>query len=78
MGNPISFKEANYTWSCREHDIPRETPVPVHKSNGLISCWRLSLRERLLVLVTGRVWLDVHGTMPPTRVGGVSPFARHR
>ena len=38
-------------------------------NNGVecISCWKLSLWQRLMVLIHGRVWLGVHSgiTQPP-------------
>lgn len=43
-------------------------PLPVCRTGDeIISCWRLSLGERLVALVFGRVWLRVLATktQPP-------------
>lgn len=53
-------------------------PLPVW-SNGqqCVSCWRPSWRERLSILIFGRVWLWVWSgrTQPPVRLDGKrTPF----
>ena len=41
----------------------------------IVSCWQLSWRERMQVLVGGRVWLDVLGhSHPPVMITAKSPF----
>ena len=74
MGSPISFKEANYTWFAVGERHRPHMFVQRHGSD-VMSCWRLSLWERLRVLLTGRVWCGTAGT-PPVTVGARHPFAR--
>jgi hypothetical protein len=61
---PTNFPESNGTLSGgpaadygTEDDV---VDLPVHRDGQqIISCWRLSWRERFRLLVTGRVWLLV-------------------
>lgn len=60
---PINFKEANVTLEgtgCG--DLPAF-------ANGVqvISCWRMSWKERILALFRGRVWMGIRheSTQPP-------------
>lgn len=49
----------------------------VYRGDGqIISCWRLSWRERLRILVSGRVWLLVLAstTHEPVKLAAESPF----
>lgn len=55
---PIQFKEANITFA---KDQPEYQPLPAFKNQGMqgevISCWKLSFRERVRILVTGKLWV---------------------
>jgi len=55
---PIQFKQSNCTYA---KDQPEYLPLPVYKDeHGLvISCWKLSLWERLIILITGKLWWSV-------------------
>jgi len=55
---PIEFAEQNCVYA---KDQPAYLPLPVHKTeDGLVvSCWALTWRERLRVLLTGRMWWSV-------------------
>ena len=58
---PIKFKESN---AIIGKDQPEYKPLPAFVHGGeVITCWRLSMYERLKALVTGKVWLSVltHG-----------------
>lgn len=78
---PSSFYEANGTLSGgpaasygTDDDV---IDLPVHRADGqIISCWRLSWRDRLRALIGGRVWLHVlaRTTHPPVLVATESPF----
>jgi len=78
---PTPFPESNGTLSGgpavnygTEDDV---VDLPVHRGNGqIISCWRLSWRDRLRLLVGGRVWLHVltERTHAPVLVAAESPF----
>lgn len=56
--NPIEFKEQNITYA---KDQPEYNPLPAYKDDDgvVVSCWRLSFRERLKILLTGKVWLSL-------------------
>jgi hypothetical protein len=55
---PIKFKEQNCVYAENQ---PEYAKLPVHKcetEDGLaISCWSLSVAERLKILFTGKIWL---------------------
>lgn len=55
---PMGFKEQNCVYA---KDQPQYLPLPAHRSREgvVVSCWALSLRERLKVLCTGRLWWTV-------------------
>lgn len=57
---PVKFKEQNCTFA---EDQPEYIPLPALKLNTdmgeVISCWRLSLKERIQVLFLGRIWLSL-------------------
>jgi len=57
---PIEFAEMNATLA-KDQAAYRPLPVFVEPEadGAMTSCWALSLRERLRVLVTGRIWLTV-------------------
>ena len=77
---PIGFPEQN---AVLAKDQPQYLPLPVHRELTLpgtvISCWRLTLRERLQVLFTGRLWLSqlTYGSpLQPQRPSIENPFKR--
>ena len=53
---PIEFKEQNIVFA---RDQPGYKPLPAFKdpSGEVISCWKLSFKERLRVLFKGEIWL---------------------
>jgi hypothetical protein len=53
---PIKFPQQNVTFA---EDQPQYQPLPAYRSSEgeVISCWKLSFRERLKVLFGGRLWL---------------------
>lgn len=52
---PIEFPEQNKIWA---KDQPEYLPLPAYTDNEqTISCWKLTWRERLALLFTGRLWL---------------------
>ena len=65
MTRPVAFAEANGSLAAPPGMADCES-LPVYEEPGLfISCWRLSLRERLGALVFGTLWLQVRGTSHP-------------
>ena len=57
---PVEFKHQNIVFA---KDQPEYQPLPSLRldtpEGEVISCWRLSFKERLQVLVFGRVWLSL-------------------
>lgn len=56
---PERFGAVNVTYA---EDQPEYLPLPVHRSEDgqVTSCWRLTWRERLRVLLRGRLFLTIH------------------
>ena len=54
---PIKFEGHNITWA---KDQPPYLPLPAHTGidGRTTTCWHLTLRERLKMLFTGRLWLQ--------------------
>jgi len=57
---PIKFKEQNIIYAENQ---PEYLPLPAFKNKSdkgeVITCWRLSLSERIRLLFTGRIWLEL-------------------
>ncbi len=57
---PIKFKEQNCTYAENQREY---LPLPAFKDTGhtgqVISCWQLSLKERLRILFTGKLWVSL-------------------
>lgn len=57
---PVEFKHQNIVFA---KDQPEYTPLPALKLNTpqgeVISCWKMTLKERIIVLFTGRVWISL-------------------
>lgn len=53
---PIKFKEQNCTYAENQ---PEYLPLPAYKDEqGIVtSCWKLSIRERIRILIKGELWL---------------------
>lgn len=56
---PIKFEEQNIVFA---EDQPQYQPLPAFRNNDsefgeVVSCWQLTLRERLKILFTGKIWL---------------------
>ena len=52
---PIEFPEQTIVWA---KDQPPYLPLPAYTDDEqTISCWRLTWRERFMVLVKGQLWL---------------------
>jgi hypothetical protein len=74
---PIDFREANRTYTKPSSMTDEEcSPLRVcDTGEALISCWCPTWRERLTILVRGRVWLWVVGRgQPPVAVEAASPW----
>lgn len=57
---PIEFKEHNVVFA---KDQPEYLPLPAFKNESaqgeVITCWKLSFRERLRILFKGELWLSL-------------------
>ena len=57
---PVEFKHQNIVFA---KDQPEYQPLPALKiesqTGEVISCWKLSFKERIQVLFFGRVWLSL-------------------
>lgn len=57
---PVEFKHQNIVFA---KDQPEYQPLPALRIDSpqgeVISCWRMSFKERLKVLFYGRVWLSL-------------------
>jgi hypothetical protein len=55
---PTTFPEANIVFA---KDQPEYQPLPAFKEDSpkgeVITCWKLSFRERLTLLFSGKLWL---------------------
>lgn len=54
---PIEFKGFNKTLA---KDQPQYQPLPClwEKDGRVTSCWKISWKERLKILLTGKIWLS--------------------
>jgi len=58
---PIKFKEANCTFAENQKEY---LPLPAMKDENsegcpVISCWKLSFKERVTLLFTGKLWVQL-------------------
>lgn len=81
--NPIKFKGMQTSLGRPDGTTEEQSgPLPIVHLNReamgttCVSCWRMSWRERLKALVTGRVWVEVWSgaTQPPISIGADKPF----
>ena len=75
---PIEFKEQNITIA---KDQPEYIPLPSHRTpeGEVISCWGLTIKERLKVLLTGRIWISIltfNSKLQPQRLQVKNPFKK--
>jgi hypothetical protein len=80
---PTKFKQQNAELQKPSEMTDEEcSPLPVWRDAPLrtslyISCWRMSWRERLRALFTGRVWLWCHSfAHPPIALDVNHPFPK--
>ena len=75
---PIDFKERNAVFAENQ---PEYLPLPVYKDNEqggrVFHCWKLSFVEKLKVMFTGKIWVNVlHFNKPlqPIKLMVKNPF----
>lgn len=76
--NPIAFKEHNVVFAIGQ---PEYLPLPAYRDEDgqVITCWKMSWRERAVAFLTGRIWLSTltfNERLQPQHVGVESPFVR--
>lgn len=72
--NAIDFPESNMILA---KDQPQYNQLPIFLDKGkpegvMVSCWHMSIRERLILLFTGRLWVSVmtfHNPLQPLLFG---------
>lgn len=78
--NPVKFAEQNTTWA--EDQTNDYQPLPAYSNEEqTVSCWRLTLRERIKLLFTGRLWLQQMNfgePLQPQYLTTEKPFERQR
>jgi hypothetical protein len=79
---PIEFKGSTETLPSPAALYGETGSLPIVRLESaghvplVMSCWRLSLRDRLRALWTGRIWLGVlSDNPPPVSISTESPFA---
>lgn len=74
---PIEFPEQTMVWA---KDQPPYRPLPAYlDAEQTISCWRLTWRERLTLLFSGRLWLrqmNFGAALQPQLPSIESPFTQ--
>lgn len=76
---PVQFPEQTIVIA---KDQPQYLPMPAHRepldeSGRLTFCWKLSWRERIKVLLTGKIWhqtLTFNGPLQPQKLLADKPF----
>ena len=57
---PVKFKHQNIVFAENQ---PEYTPLPALKLDSpegeVVSCWKLSFKERIQVLIFGRIWMSL-------------------
>jgi len=73
---PIKFKQQNVTYAEKQDEY---LDLPAYKAEDgyMVSCWELTLRERIKMLFTGCVWVHMwtfNQPLQPQSVTIDSPF----
>lgn len=73
---PIEFTEQNVVFA---KDQPEYLPLPAYRDEDgtVISCWKLSWKERLKILLTGKLWLSIltfNAQLQPQLPSADNPF----
>lgn len=77
---PVEFPESNVVYA---KDQPEYLPLPAYRTpdGDVTSCWGMTWRERLCVLLTGRIYvsnLTFNGPLQPQRVSVEPPACASR
>jgi len=77
---PINFKEQNMVFAENQKEY---LSLPAHKTKEgqVISCWSLTLRERIKIVFTGKVYSSIHtfnAGLPPQILSIDSIFIKQK
>jgi len=73
---PVEFTQVNKNLISQD-DRDGIKPLPVYSDGErCVSCWRMSIKERLLALLTGKAWAHslTGKTQPPIFISTENPF----
>ena len=57
---PTTFKHQNIVFASNQSEYLPLPALKIDSPNGeVISCWKMSFKERIKVLLTGTVWLSL-------------------
>jgi len=57
---PIEFKHQNVAFAKNQPEYENLPALKIDSSEGeVISCWKLSFKERIKVLFTGKIWMSL-------------------
>jgi len=76
--NPVKFKGCNVTFAKNQ---PEYLPLPAHRnaSGKITVCYRLSVRERIIVLLKGKIWfqsLTFNKPLQPQKLSTYYPYEK--
>jgi hypothetical protein len=71
----IDFKESTHIYAANQ---PEYLPLPAYTKNGIVtSCYELTWKERLKVLVGAKIWVSLrtfNKPLQPQRLSIEKPF----
>jgi hypothetical protein len=57
---PIDFKDRNVIYAEKQPEYTSIPALKIDSDNGeVVSCWKLSFRERIKILFTGTIWMSI-------------------
>ena len=71
---PIRFDDGCLMFA--ENQPEYNTPPVLVVNNEYVSCWKLTLLERIKTLFIGKVYINILGHQPPIIVSIVKPYVK--
>lgn len=57
---PIKFKHSNVVFAKDQPEYQQLPALKLDTPEGeVISCWKMSIKERIIILFTGKMWLSL-------------------
>lgn len=56
---PIQFKECNVIYGKDQHEYRNLPALKLEEHGTVVTCWRISWKERLRLLITGKMWIGI-------------------